>query len=208
MKCSVAAALCVLFAPLASAQTLDFTSYFEDATMRVDYFHTAHAGCDEIAIDQIYVSDAWAGSRKKLLPPMENGRYVIKVVDIASNKLIYSHQYLDIVFEYKGTKAGIEGRKQTYHESALIPCPKRPILFTIERRDKHHRLHPVFSHIVDPKDRTIKRERPSETDKSFVIVKNGDAHVCVDLVFLAEGYPEAEFEKFKFVAAEGGKASD
>jgi hypothetical protein len=183
--------------PLACAQVIDFADYFEDATMRIDYFHTANATCDEIAIDQIYVSNIWAGNLRKLLPPMENGRYAIKVVDIASNKLIYSRHYLDIIFEYKGTAAAKEGRKRTYHQSALIPCPQRRVLFTIERRDKHHRLHSVFSQIIDPNDRRVKREPASEMDKSFAILKNGHPHDCVDLVFVAEGYRSEEFDKFK-----------
>ena len=34
-------------------------------------------------------------------------------------------------------------------------------------------------------------------DGSFVIVKNGPPHDCVDLVFVAEGYRSEEFDKFK-----------
>jgi len=197
MKNLISFVLIILLAPLALAQAVDFADYFEDATMRIDYFHTANATCDEIAVDQIYISGTWAGNPKKLLSPTENGRYAIKVVDIASNKLIYSKHYLDIVFEYKGTDPAKEGRKRTYHQTALIPCPKQKVLLTIERRDKHHTLHSVFSQIIDPNDRRIKREPASPMDKSFVIVKNGNPHDVVDLVFVAEGYTSKEFDKFK-----------
>ncbi|MHC4314226.1 MAG: peptidase M64 N-terminal domain-containing protein [Planctomycetota bacterium] len=112
MKPFTASILFILLGHLTSAQAIDFADYFEDTTMRIDYFHTANANCDEIAVDQIYINDIWAGNPKKLLPPMENGRYSIKVVDIASNKLIYSQHYLDIVFEYKGTDGAKEGRKR------------------------------------------------------------------------------------------------
>ena len=169
----------MLLAPLACAQAIDFTDYFEDATMRIDYFHTANATCDEIAVDQIYINETWAGNPNRLLPPMENGRYAIKVVDIASNKLIYSRHYLDIVFEYKGTDPAKAGRKRTYHQSALIPCPRQQVLFTIERRDTHHMLQSIFSQIIDPNDRRIKREPASPMDKSFVIVKNGHPMIAL-----------------------------
>ena len=197
MKSIIILIVVMLLAPLASAQAIDFADYFEDATMRIDYFHTAHATCDEIAVDQITINDTWAGNPNRLLPPMENGRYVIKVVDIASNKLLYSRHYLDIVFEYKGEAPAKEGHKRTYHQSALIPCPRQPVRFTIECRDTHHALHPVFSQIIDPNDRRIKREPASGMDRSFVIVKNGHPHDCVDLVFVAEGYRSEELGKFK-----------
>jgi len=122
---------------------------------------------------------------------------VIKVVDIASNRLIYSRHYLDIVFEYKGTDPAKEGKKRSYHQSALIPCPKQPIRFTIECRDTYHQPYAVFSQVIDPSDRKIKREPASAMDRSFAIVKNGHPHDCVDLVFVAEGYQKEEFGKFK-----------
>ncbi|MCP4452146.1 MAG: hypothetical protein GY809_11840 [Planctomycetes bacterium] len=183
--------------PLALAQAIDFDTYFEDATLRIDYFHTANATYDEIALDQFSVTKTWAGNPKRLLPATENGRYVIKVHDIASNQLIYSRHYLDIVFEYKGEDPAKAGRKQTYHQTALIPCPKQKVLFTIDRRDTHHQLQHVFSQVIDPNDRTIKRETASPMDRVFAMVKNGHPHDCVDLVFVAEGYQKEEFDRFK-----------
>ena len=178
-------------------KTIDFADYFEDATMRIDYFHTASAEYDQINIDQILVNGIWAGNPKKLLSPTENGRYAIKVFDVASNKLIYSKHYLDIVFEYKGTEQGKQGIKRTYHQSAIIPCPNLSVLLSIECRDRRHRLHPVFKQVIDPNDKSIKREPASKFDKSFDIIKNGHPHDHVDLVFVAEGYTAAEFDKFK-----------
>jgi len=146
--------LFVLLAIPAGAQTIDFSDYFEDAILRIDYFHTANATCDEISVDQICINDGWGGNPRKLLRLMENCRYVIKVMDIASNTLIYSRHYLDIIFEYKGTDGAKAGHKRTYHQTTLIPYPKQRVLLSSERRDKHHMLHAVFSRIIDPNDQT------------------------------------------------------
>jgi len=62
-------ALLAAFGPAAYAEAIDFADYFEDATLRIDYFHTAHSTSDEIAVDQITLSDIWAGNPKKLLAP-------------------------------------------------------------------------------------------------------------------------------------------
>jgi hypothetical protein len=187
----------VLLGLAGSTQGVEFEQYFEDATLRIDYFHTAHATCDEIAVDQISRHDTWAGNPRKLLAPTENGRYAVQMVDIASNTLLYSRHYLDIVFEYKGEAPAKEGHKRTYPQSVLIPCPKRPVRFTIACRDTHHALLPVFSQIIDPNDRRIKQEPASDMDRAFVMVEHGHPHDCVDLVFVAEGYRTEEFGKFK-----------
>jgi len=59
VKPFIASILIILPAPLAFARAIDFADYFEDTTMRIDYFHTANATCDEIAVDQIYINDIW-----------------------------------------------------------------------------------------------------------------------------------------------------
>lgn len=197
MKVFILYSVFILVVPFGIAEDIEFSDYFDDATMRVDYFHTACGDYDQINIDQIVVNGIWAGNPKNLLSPTENGKYAIKVFDVTSNKLIYSKHFLDIVFEYKGFEHGKQGIKKTYHQSAIIPCPKQPVLLSIQRRDKHHILHPVFSEVIDPNDAAVKKEPAFRQDTSFDIIKNGDPHDHVDLVFVAEGYSEGEFGKFK-----------
>lgn len=175
---------------------LNFDDYFENQTMRVDYYHMANKTDDFITIDRIYRQGPWAGNPNSLIDPFDNGKYYAKVYDTVSGKLIFSKGFNSYCSEYKTTDAAAKGIKRTYHESALIPFPKQEIKFTLEQRDKRNRLCPMFEQIIDPKSIEINRESLAAGVTVIEILKNGNPHNKVDIAFAAEGYTEAEKEKF------------
>ncbi len=177
-------------------ETVAFEDYFTDATLRIDYFHTGDSSEESITIDQMYQQGAWAGNPARLIDELNSGRYGIKVYDVASNRLIYSRGFCCIFGEYRTTAPAGEGVKGTYHQSALIPFPKRDVLFVLERRDRQNVLHPLFTGKIDPASRNIIRESPDERDKVFIALKTGKPGEKVDLVFVAEGYTGREYDKF------------
>ena len=174
-----------------------FDLYFLDATMRIDFFFTGDADENIVTIDQIYKQGSWAGNPYNLIDPFNNGAYFIKVYDIATNALIYSKGFNCIYNEYKTTNPALEGMKRTYHNSALIPFPKRPVLFVIEMRDRQNLLRPLFSQKIEPDARYIIREKATGDVKVYRTLVNGNPHEKVDLVWLAEGYSADEFDTFK-----------
>jgi len=108
-----------------------FDRYFIDQTMRVDYFHIGNAKEEMVTLDQVRVQGVWAGSRKNLLDEFDNGKTYVKVYDLASGALIFSRGFDTYFGEYQTTDAALKGTKRTYHESALIPCPKAKVTFAL-----------------------------------------------------------------------------
>jgi hypothetical protein len=151
---------------------------------------------EEITLDQIYETDGWAGNPKKVTENMNNGPYCIRIYSINSNELIYTYGFSCIFPEYKTTRPGRDGIKKTYHESALFPRPKAPVLFVIESRDRKNILHPIFIEKIDPADLNIIKEKPGVDVKVFEALKNGPAHSKVDFAFVSEGYTANQYEKF------------
>ncbi len=184
---------CLIF----SQQTINFDDYFVDKTMRIDYFHVGDARTEFITIDQIYQQGIWAGNPKNLIDPFNNGKYEVKIYDIASNKLIYSKGVATYFGEYTTTDPAIQGIKRTYHETVLIPYPQKPILFVLESRNKKNILESIFSVEIDPGDYHIIKENPNSGDQVYEALKNGDPHSKVDLTWIAEGYTSEELDKFK-----------
>jgi hypothetical protein len=182
---------------LLAQAAVDFNAHFIDKTMRIDYFHIGDAKTEWVTIDQVYQHGIWAGSITNLIDTFNNGRYYIKVYDLATNRMIFSKGFDSYFGEYKTTSMALKGIKRTYHESALIPYPKNKIQFTLEVRDRENILHQIFSTIIDPEDVGIIKEPLQKGVKVFEFVKSGDPHNKVDIAFIAEGYTTEEEQKFQ-----------
>lgn len=190
-------AIILVSAVLSAQAPADFDSYFVDKTMRIDYFHIGDAKEEFVTLDRVFEGGLWAGSRRNLIDSFDNGRYYVKVFDAESGRLLFSKGFDSYFGEYKTTGAALRGVKRTYHESALIPFPKKKIHFHLEVRDRENVLQPLFSVEIDPSDITIIKESPAKGVKVIEILKSGNPQEKVDIAFLAEGYTAAEEEKFK-----------
>ncbi|MGD2295105.1 MAG: M64 family metallopeptidase [Candidatus Aminicenantes bacterium] len=174
-----------------------FDDYFVDKTMRVDYFHIGDAKEELVTVDQVYQQGIWAGSRSHLIDEFNLGKYCVKIYDAASDKLIYSKGFDSYFGEYKTTGQAMEGKKRTYHESVLLPYPKKEIHFTIEVRDRENHLFPIFSQAIEPSSIGILKDKLDRNVKVFEVFRSGDPHRRVDIVFIGEGYTEKETGKFQ-----------
>ena len=175
----------------------NFDQYFIDGTMRIDYFHIGDANEEIITVDQVYEQGIWAGSLHNLIDPFNNGRYCVEILDSASGKLIYSKGFDSYFAEYKTTDLALKGIKKTFHESALIPYPKKKVRFVVKRRDRANILQPLFSQEIDPAGIFIRRESLVPGVKVFDVHRSGDPHEKVDIAFLAEGYTIEEENKLE-----------
>ena len=191
-------ALIVLLSGIVSAQDDPiFDEYFIDKTMRVDYIHVGDAKEETITFDRIYEQGIWAGSKQHLIDRLDYGRYCVKIYDFSSGKLIFSKGFDSYFGEYKTSGKALKGIKRSYHESFLLPYPKRKIEFSFEARDRKNVLHSLFKQEIDPASVNILRERLDEGIKVFELWKGGDPHVKVDVAFVAEGYTRDEEAKLK-----------
>lgn len=178
-----------------SQQSVNFSDYFLDRTMRIDYYHIGNAEEEIITIDKIYMGGIWAGSKKNLIDNFNNGRYYVKVYDLNSKKLIFSKGFDSYFGEYKTTDSAIKGKKRTYHETVLIPFPKNKVKIEFEVRGKDFNLKQFFSEIIDPQDIFIIKESPRKDFEVIEVLKNGNPENTVDMVIVAEGYTKDEREK-------------
>lgn len=190
--------IAALFSSSLFSQQINFSDFFIDKTMRVDYHHTGSSSEEWITLDQVYIYGTWAGSLNNLLDNFNNGAYYYKVYDAASGELIFSKGFDSYFKEYQTSNSGIGGVKKAYHETAIIPLSKNKIKFSVEKRDKQNNLNEIFSTEIDPADLYIRREeRADKSVKIFKEVYTGSPHEKVDVVILSEGYTESDLNKFE-----------
>jgi hypothetical protein len=191
-------ALSLLLALPAEAQEeVPFTEFFVDSTLRIDYYHAGSKTEESVTLDRLYRQGVWAGSTRHLLDPFNLGRYAARVFDAATGRLIFSRSYDSYFGEYRTTDPAKKGVRRTYHESVLVPFPRRPVRVEFEQRDRRNIYHPLFSCQVDPADYHIITESPSRRDSVYALVVNGSPHERVDILIIGEGYTLEERGKFE-----------
>jgi hypothetical protein len=177
---------------------MHFEKYFSDKTMRIDYFHIGDLKSELITIDKIYQYDVYSGNRRNLIDSFNNGKYYVKIYDGSSGELIFSKGFDTYFGEYQTSSDGENGKKRTYHESAIIPYPKSSIKFSIEKRDDKNLLKEIFKTEIDPGSISIIKDKIKDASvKVYQSLKNGDPGNKVDVAVIGEGYIKDEESKFQ-----------
>lgn len=181
-----------------SQSKIDFNDYFLDETMRIDYFHIGSSKTEIFTLDKVYRYGQWAGSTKNLIDELNNGKYYYKIYDAENEVLIFSKGFDTFFQEYVSTKSGMEGVIKTFHESAIIPFPKKKIIFVIEKRNELNLMDEIFQAEIDPNSIFIINDKVLDNSvEIFRPINNGVPHNKVDIVILAEGYTVNERQKFQ-----------
>ena len=186
--------LLILFSSLLFAQ-IKFDDYFENKTLRIDYYHTGDSANDYYSIDELKEEPYWGGSHMNLIDIFNYGSYKAEVFDDSSNKEIYSRTYSTLFHEWQKTE---EARKttRTFSETFVMPFPKEKVRVEFFTRDWDNNFIKKFTYKIDPNDYFVSKERTNEY-KSFKVQYSGDPSKKVDIVIIPEGYTKDEMEKFK-----------
>ncbi len=189
---------CVLTAAR-GADLAAFDRSFEDATLRVDYHHGGNSISEFAAWDRtVRQPGIWAGSRVHLIDPFAVGRTLVEVRDAATDDLLYAKRSDSYFGEYRTTAPAAAGVERIYHESALIPVPKRKVKFTISIRQQDRTSRTLLSVAIDPTDLASIRSEPLRPGVTVVEThRSGDPHAKVDVAILGEGYTPADEAKFR-----------
>lgn len=179
-----------------SAYSVEFSQYFTNKTMRLDYFHSGTAFRDDYSFDEVYIEKYWAGSHNNLIDTLNLGKYLFEVYDVRTNALIYSRGFASIFGEWQTTEEA-NSRNRTFSESVRFPCPKNTFKVTISERDKTNIFQESWSITIDPDELNI-RETEYYTDfKVKQLMNNGSTADMVDVLILPDGYTKGQMKKFK-----------
>ena len=174
-----------------------FERDFRDETLRIDTYHTGDAATETVALDQVWRQGAWAGSRVHLVDDLDLGRYLAKLLDAETGALLWSRGHDSYFGEWQTTGAAAAGTARTYHESELAPCPRRPVVFVLEKRQPDGAMAEIFRTEIDPDHWSVRRDPAPAGIRVVEAAVAGDPHRCVDIVIVGEGYTAGQAEKFE-----------
>jgi hypothetical protein len=187
--------LLFLFSFLIPKEESNFDTYFTGQTFRLDYYHSGTAREEHISLDEVRLEGAWPGSKVHLADGTNLGKYLFEVVELGSNKAIYSRGFSSIYGEWETTgEAGKIWR--TFHESQRFPEPKNKFQFVIKKRQDDGSFSQIYTTTVDPKSRFINRSPIVPAGNVWTVFENGSPNNKVDLLILADGYTASDKDKF------------
>ncbi|MDD7101322.1 MAG: M64 family metallopeptidase [Bacteroidaceae bacterium] len=187
--------LALLLSSAAEAH-VDFDTYFDGRTLRIDYTFAGDSASQQIFLDRCYSLDLWAGRRVNLDKLYLEGTADITMRTVDTGKIIYRHSFSTHFQDWTGIKQATALRC-AYDHVVTVPMPRNPTEVEINLYD--FRQKPVASlvHKVDPKDILIRNLSASTINPpSKYILHSGDSKECIDVAILAEGYDKDELQKF------------
>ena len=122
-----------------------FEDYFHDKALRLELYQCGDARELVTTLQNVSLEPCWPESRKNLLTPFPYGKFLVKVWDVASNRLIYSKGFDTLFAEYATTKPAILGTKRVFQTTTRIPFPKAAVKLTIERRNWDNSLSIILT---------------------------------------------------------------
>ena len=194
MKKALAILVFSIFSWQMSAQ-INYTDYFTDEALRIDYNHKGKAGFEKIDFVCFKKDPFWGGSKKRLIDSFNYGKYILKVIDVPSGKTIYTYGYCTLFQEWQTTDLGKDS-VASFEESVSMPFPKTDVKVQILSRDAMNNFDVIF-------DTVLMAGKIKVEENAFLgfdykkIVDNGGSDTLIDIVIMPEGYTRQQKQKMK-----------
>ena len=175
---------------------IDFNTYFEQKTLRVDFELGGNASTTMVFLKEMKQEPFWGGPVKNLTDPLGYGNFRYRVFDSASNQLIYEKGFGSLYEEWKATPEA-KTINRTFYQAATFPFPKSTVRLEIAERQYSTGLFEMLSSTnINPANYFILKEPPVAC--TFALLSgNGKPAKSLDIAVIAEGYTQAEMNKFR-----------
>jgi hypothetical protein len=199
MKCRWFLLFLLLFI-VSNLRAQNFTDFFVDKTLRIDYLLTGDAKSQQICLDELSVLPQWAGRRHHLseLPLKGNGQVIVS--DSLTGKRIYANSFSSLFTEWLST-AEAKTVAKGFEHTVLVPYPIRTVKVDVTLCNNYGKEVARLTHLVNPKDILIHAKGLTNITPYKYIVRSGSYTDCIDVAILGEGYTRLEMKTFYADAA-------
>ena len=183
-----------LLAAVSATAQVKFEEFFFDRTMRFDYQHAGDHATEEFFFNGLKAEPYWGGSKRSLVDTTGLGNHFFRIVDLATEREIYSRGYCTLFNEWQDTPEAQQVRR-AYAEAVVFPYPKKPCRIEFFSRDAKGRFALKYKQEIDPESYWVEQFAPRY--ESFDVAYHGNHATRVDIVVLPEGYGADERAKFE-----------
>ena len=163
-------------------------------TLRLDYIFSGTDKTQEIALDEMYSFDGWAGRNVNMDKVLLRGNGQISLTDKASGQVLYVQSFSTLFQEWQTTEEATRVRK-SFENVFLVPMPVSPVVVKVELYNFRGGVSAQLVHEVDPSDIMIRTVAQEPVEHTYIL-KSGSPVECIDVAILAEGYTTEEMPVF------------
>lgn len=172
-----------------------------ERTLRIDCIFSGSAREQEISIAELRALDGWAGRRVNLDRPPLRGNGQVSLRDSTGN-ILYINAFSTLFQEWQTTEEATRVRK-SFENVFLVPMPCVKAELSIRIFDVRGNIACEYSQMIDPADILIRPLRKEPVPHTW-LWKGGDPLEAsevdsarkIDVAIVAEGYTEAEMDRF------------
>lgn len=165
---------------------------FENASLRIDYYHSGRYQIDYFAIQSYQRLDFYSGSHTYLIDETNNGAYKVALFDKRTKRMIFSKGFSSLFNEWQSSE---EAKRMcgNYEETVIVPYPKNEVEIVFYSRDSINNWQEVAREDFN-EDLLVENEVPLYNIIPLHPV-NRKLEERMDLVFLPLGYTKQEKDK-------------
>ena len=172
-----------------------YEDYFRDGSLRIDYYRTGNNNTEIVSFKEYKKETFYSGSKINLIDNLNLGYHKVKVIDAASENVIFTKNYSSLFLEWQKTSEA-KNITKTFEESISIPYPKNKVKVEFYTRNYENKFDKLFSIEVDPNNYFIQPVNNEKFSLDTIYFSN-EINKAYDIVFLPEGYTANDSALFK-----------
>lgn len=173
----------------------EFSRYFTDKTLRLDYVFAGDANQQRVYLDKLNVLPRWYGKRQHLseVPVRGNGQIIVS--DHRTKTVIYRNSFSTLFQEWLSYDEA-KTSQRSFENVYLVPMPKDTVDITVELYNNRQEVMTSMTHQVVPTDILIRHMGEKNVTPYETLVQPADTNRCIHVAFVAEGYTADEMDTY------------
>jgi hypothetical protein len=169
-------------------------SDLKNGVVRYDVTFVGNAKSFIVVHQQTKYIGANSGAQELYNDTRDFGNMRFTVYDRSTGEKIYQKGFCPIFQEWLGTPEA-KKKNRSFYQGLFFPRQAKDVLLTIDLRKTNGKWKKIYSDTISISDHWIRSEKPAIFPVD-TLVWSGIPDEKIDLVILAEGYTQAEKEKF------------
>ncbi len=166
----------------------------QERTLRVNYTFSGNSRESRIYLDDLNVTDGWAGRRVNMKDLYLDGNGQILMTDAQTGDTLYRNAFSTLFQEWQNTEEATQVDR-SFENVFLLPMPQRKAVVEVKLTDNYNKVVASLRHTVDPEDILIRRIGRNPAKFKY-LHKSGSPEQCIDVVIVPEGYTADEMDLF------------